>query len=70
MDHTYTIPEAIERLRVSRNTLYDEIAAGRLRTYRIGRRRYVSAEALQDYIRGREAESQDNTLHRGRTSVR
>lgn len=54
---TYTIPEAIEALRTSRNTLYEEIAAGKLRTYTIGRRRYVSAEAIREYIRAREAEA-------------
>lgn len=58
MRHTYTIPEAIEALRTSRNTLYQEIAAGRLRTYAVGRRRYISAEAIREYIAAREAESQ------------
>ena len=55
---TYTVEEAARALRISRGYLYRDITAGRLRTYQIGRRRYVSAEALQEYIRQREAEAQ------------
>ncbi len=53
-----TIPEVLVALKMSRNTLYEEIGAGRLRTYTVGRRRYSSDEAVEEYIRAREAEFQ------------
>ncbi|MFP5504873.1 MAG: helix-turn-helix domain-containing protein [Gammaproteobacteria bacterium] len=53
----YTIDDATQVLGLSRPTLYREIAAGRLRTYHVGRRRYVSADAVREYIAAREAES-------------
>ena len=37
----YSIPEAIAYLRTSRQTLYERIAAGNLKTICDGRRRYV-----------------------------
>lgn len=61
MQQTYTISEAISALRTSRSTLYAEIAAGRLKSYTIGTRRYISREALQEYIRARETEVQQQT---------
>lgn len=53
----YNIEQAMEALDLSRQSIYDEINEGRLRTFRVGRRRLVSAEALTDYVRDREAES-------------
>lgn len=53
----YTIDDATQVLGLSRPTLYREISAGRLRTYHVGRRRYVSADAVREYIAAREAES-------------
>lgn len=53
----YTIDDATHVLGLSRPTIYREIAAGRLRTYHVGRRRYVSAEAVNEYIAAREAEA-------------
>ncbi len=46
----WTIDETIERARTSRATIYREIKAGRLRTVRIGRRRYVTPEAAKAWI--------------------
>jgi excisionase family DNA binding protein len=51
-----SIPEALDALGISRQTLYDEINAHRLRTYRVGRRRFVSRAALLDWIQEREQE--------------
>ena len=54
---SYSIPQAMEELNLSRSRLYQEISTGRLRTYTIGRRRLISHDALKDYIRDREAEA-------------
>lgn len=61
MTITYTIPEAAIALRLSRAYLYRDIAAGRIRSYCVGRRRYISAEAIREYIEQREAETQQQT---------
>ncbi len=47
---TRTIEEARERLRVSRPTIYKKIAAGELKTYKIGRRRFTTDEFLDAFI--------------------
>lgn len=46
----WTIDETIERARTSRATIYREIKSGRLKTVRIGRRRYVTPEAARAWI--------------------
>ena len=53
----YSITEVMETLRLSRQTVYNEINSGRLRTFNVGRRRMVSAEALRDWVQAREAEA-------------
>ena len=52
-----TIKETSDILRQSHQTTYNEINSGRLKTYKVGRRRFVSAEALRKYIKDREAEA-------------
>jgi hypothetical protein len=42
---------------LTRDLVFKEIAAGRLRSFRIGKARYVTAEAIEEYIRAREAEA-------------
>ncbi len=42
---------------VSRATLYKEIKANRLLTFKVGARRLISIDALRDWIRDREAET-------------
>jgi len=37
---------------------YSEVKAGRLRTFLIGRRRYVMASALKEYLEARERETE------------
>jgi excisionase family DNA binding protein len=37
----YTITEAVQYLRTSRQTIYNDIAAGTLATFREGKRRFV-----------------------------
>ena len=56
----HTIPGTKNRLQFgSRQTVYNEINAGRLRSYKVGRRRFVSEEACVEYVRAREAEAQE-----------
>lgn len=45
-----TIEEARARLRVSRPTLYQKIASGELKSFKIGRRRFVTDEAIDEFI--------------------
>lgn len=41
-----TIADTIAYLQCSRQHVYDLLKAGRIRTYKIGRRRYVDADSL------------------------
>ncbi|ODS96542.1 MAG: hypothetical protein ABS56_12735 [Lautropia sp. SCN 69-89] len=52
-----TIAEWCHVRRVGRTRAFEEIQSGRLRTYKVGRRRYISAEADTQWQRDREAES-------------
>ncbi len=54
---TYSINDTIEALGLSRQTVYNEINAGRLRTFRVGKRRMVSDDALQEWVKAREIEA-------------
>lgn len=44
------VSAAAQKLGVGRSLAYQEIAAGRLRSLLIGRRRFVPAGALVDYV--------------------
>jgi len=54
----YSIEEAIEVSPFSRNRLYALIAEGKLKTFTHGRRRFVSARALDACILLLEAETE------------
>jgi len=41
----FTVSQFSEAYAVGKTTTYEEIAAGRLITYKVGRRRYISAHA-------------------------
>ena len=49
-DHLLTVQEAADWLRVSRWSVYSLINANQLRTIKIGRRRLVSREALNECV--------------------
>lgn len=54
----YTIEQALDTGAFSsRNRIYAAIARGDLRTFREGKRRMISAGALQEYILRRERET-------------
>lgn len=45
-----TVPEAAERLRISKWLLYNLIRSRRLRTVKIGDRRLVPVSALREFV--------------------
>lgn len=47
-DRLYAIPEAAALLGVSRTALYDQLAAGRIRSVKVGRRRLVPGQAIRE----------------------
>jgi excisionase family DNA binding protein len=49
-DRLLSIPDAADALGIGRSSLYEEIASGRLRTLKVGRRRLVPSGAVRDYI--------------------
>jgi excisionase family DNA binding protein len=52
----YRVPEARERLSLSRSVIYEQIRSGRLRSVRQGRTRLIPAVAIDDYINLLESE--------------
>jgi excisionase family DNA binding protein len=53
----YRPNEAAEILSISRDKLYDLMRVGRLRSVKDGRARFITADALSDYIRQLEEEA-------------
>lgn len=56
-EQTYTVNQFIDSFKVGRTTLYEEIASGRLPTYKLGRRRYISSHAATEWQRNLEAQA-------------
>lgn len=54
---TYTIPQFVAFYGVGRTRVFEEINSGRLKTYKVGRRRYISATAAAQWLADREAEA-------------
>ncbi len=50
-DRLLSVNEAAEMLGIGRSALYAELAAGRLRSLKIGRRRVVPSGAIAEYVR-------------------
>ena len=47
----YTVEETLrDELPLGRSKFYDEVRAGRIEVVKIGRRTYVPADALDDYV--------------------
>lgn len=46
----YRVDEAAEALRISRSVIYELIRSGQLRTVKVGRRRLVPVQALDEYV--------------------
>jgi excisionase family DNA binding protein len=54
----HTVPEAGGVLRVSRTKVFEMIAAGELRSVKIGRRRLVPADAIEELVERLSQEQQ------------
>lgn len=61
----FTIPEFIGTFKVGRTTTYEEIGTGRLATYKVGRRRYISAHAAAEWQRKLETETSQSAKPQG-----
>ncbi|KGM55370.1 hypothetical protein N799_07265 [Lysobacter arseniciresistens ZS79] len=55
---SYTVDEACDVTGFNRNQFYRAIADGDLTTFKVGRRRMVSAKALEDFIKRLESRAQ------------
>ncbi|CAA9889974.1 DNA binding domain-containing protein, excisionase family [Candidatus Methylobacter favarea] len=53
-----TMDEAREWLRISQPTLYKLINENKLKTYKIGRRRFTTIQELENFVRQQEDEAQ------------
>ncbi len=53
---SYTVDEALQTTGMQRTRFYAAIAAGELRTFKHGRRRFVSVDALREWIARLERE--------------
>ncbi|MBV6857934.1 helix-turn-helix domain-containing protein [Xanthomonas campestris pv. zingibericola] len=54
---SYTLDQASEVTGLGRTAFYRQIAANQIRTFKVGRRRMVSAQALRDFIEKKEREA-------------
>ena len=52
---TYTVPDVIAALGLSRPTVYNLINSGELPSLKVGKRRLIRAEALDRFLADREA---------------
>ena len=50
-----SIKQVIFELGISRTSIYELIASGALKTVKIGRRRFVAIEAIEEFIAGLSA---------------
>ncbi len=53
----YPIEEGFDLIGVSRTRGYQAMATGELKTFKIGRRRMASRQALEEYVAAAEAKS-------------
>jgi len=54
---SYTVDQACDAMSLPRTAFYAAVRDGHLQTFKVGRRRMVSAKALTDYINRLERES-------------
>lgn len=51
----FTVPEAAKHLRCAESTVWQLLRAGELRSTRVGRRRFIPADAITEYLTGMSA---------------
>lgn len=54
---SYTVDEACAVTGLNRNAVYRAIGANQMTTFKVGKRRMVSARALRDFIEVKEKEA-------------
>ncbi|WP_080953845.1 MULTISPECIES: helix-turn-helix domain-containing protein [Xanthomonas] len=54
---SYTLEQASEVTGLGRTAFYRQIAMNQIRTFKVGRRRMVSAQALREFIDKKEREA-------------
>jgi len=54
-NQAYTVEEAMSLLRMGRETLYQYLRTGELRSVKLGRLRRITGEHLAEFLRAREA---------------
>ena len=54
---SYNVDEALAATGLNRNALYRAISANQIKTFKVGKRRMVSARALREFIEAREKEA-------------
>ena len=52
-----SVPEAMLALDLSRQAIYDEINAKRLRSFKVGRRRLIPVEGIPEWVAAMEKQS-------------
>ncbi|EPG2417471.1 helix-turn-helix domain-containing protein [Stenotrophomonas maltophilia] len=57
---SYNVEEALAVTGLNRNAFYRAIGAAEIKTFKVGRRRMVSAAALRDFIAAKEREAASN----------
>jgi excisionase family DNA binding protein len=57
LPQTFTVNEFLNTFKVGRTKAYEEIQTGRLATYKLGRKRLISAHAAEAWQRRLEAET-------------
>jgi len=55
LPQTFTINQFINTFKLGRTKTYEEIESGRLTTYKVGRNRYISGRAAEEWQRRLEA---------------
>lgn len=56
---TLTVAEVARALGITHPTVYSQIHAGRLRSFKIGRRRFITRQALNEFIALMERETSE-----------
>ena len=67
-DQSYTVDEFVSTFKVGRTTTFAEIGSGRLATYKVGRRRYISARAACEWQQRLETETIHKPKSQGATA--
>lgn len=57
LPQTFTINQFISTFKLGRTKTYEEIESGRLATYKVGRNRYISGRAAEEWQRRLEGET-------------